>query len=185
MRKLWLLLLTLPAAALMSGCDGCDGSDGDTTDARGDGPIGGALQIAAFYVEPGEPIVGTGIVVRIHNRGDKPVRLRVFADHHEVDEKLIEGRRKASAFSEPYQLGLEQWDPFDKEWTEPIGYRWGMLEKIPEDEPGDEAHCPPGGTRSFSEIIPGSYGDVSFRAFILDPAGGRIDEKVLELSRSD
>ncbi len=182
MRKLWLLLLTLPAAALMSGCGG---SDGLATDVRGDRPICGALQFAAFYAEPGEPIGGTGIVVRIRNQGDKPVRLRMFADHHEVDEKLIEGRRKASAFSEPYQLGLEQWDPFDKEWTEPISYRWGMFERMPEDEPGEEAYFPPGGTRSFSESIPGSRGDGSFRAFILDPAGGRIDEKVLELSISD
>jgi len=124
------------------------------------------------------------MIVRVENEGPNPVKLFMYADHTEYGEKLIERRRKdPDGFTGPYHLGLEVKYRGIGGWESAGGYRWSPVERRPEDELTNDpprAQIQPGEVREFIEIIPPvDSTDRSYRAFLLDPACGRIDERVL------
>jgi len=123
------------------------------------------------------------LTVRVKNCGTETVQLRLYADDSEIHEELVERRRRSPWLQGPYALGLEVRYEGDQMWRYPTGYRWMPVEMRTEDKVSDWppiVQIKPGETRSLCEfILSMSFWGRSYKTFILDPAGERIDERIL------
>jgi len=147
----------------------------------------GPLRIVDFVRHVEKPAYGPErhfLVLRVQNVGDSPVWVRTFAGdkHVNVDPKLVERRRADPAFKGIYHLGLDRQLRPEKNWTLVPDHAWVASPKKPGDDfLASKARVEPGQTRTFIDAaLPMQIRSYDFRAFLIDPAGGRVDQRDLD-----
>lgn len=149
------------------------------------GPPRSDVWIVDFLDSPGKSPSGEPmrrLAARVRNDSSRNVYLAAHAGSlaKDVDPALVERRRRQGA-SGPYRLGLERRAKEDEPWAHLALFGWMPAQDDPKDKVlTNTFYLPAGRTREFfSETTERDFRSSSFRAFLLDDAGGRIDEKTL------
>ncbi len=156
----------------------------ERNDLTAEGPA--ALHIRRFthhVDDPDGPLPTHFLMLQVENTGGEAAWIRTFADskHVDVDPGLAARRRAAGAALGPYHLGLEWKLGSEREWhLAPMG--WTISPRERGDRPFEKKALAKGGqTRTFIDApTPSQMRSYAFRAFLIDPAGTRVDQRDLD-----
>ncbi len=195
---LHLLLAVLLVSLAMTGCSESDRSSkpSQTNAGQAAAPApeeelaisDGALRFVAFRANEGGALpVSSGVVLEaeVENISSSPVYLRLMLRDQQWDQSLcpsiIRDRRRSGVRGSCF-IGLERRYPSETNWDLEGGVKWLCADRHPQDRRSlgsvAEAYIEPGKRRQFGYVVaPMTYRGKFFRAILLDPACGRIDEQ--------